>query len=141
MNTPMMAPGCMEHLESLKKLFIAPPRKSRFASFYRKLLIHRYNLLIRPDANVVEIGCGMGELLNGLHASRKVGIDLSPELIARGKERFPHLDLRTGPAETGVLSEGPFDFIILSDVLNYATDVEVLLCCLHGRFRSAFWCC
>ena len=89
MNTPTMAAGCLEHLESLKKFFVAPPRKSRFASFYRKLLVHRYNLLISPDANVIEIGCGMGELLNGLHAMRKIGIDLSPEQIARGKERFP----------------------------------------------------
>jgi len=45
MNTPTMAAGCLEHLESLKKFFVTPPRKSRFASFYRKLLVHRYNLL------------------------------------------------------------------------------------------------
>jgi Glycosyl transferase family 2/Methyltransferase domain len=131
MNTPTMAAGCLEHLESLKKFFVTPPRKSRFASFYRKLLVHRYNLLISPDASVIEIGCGMGELLNGLHAMRKIGIDLSPEQIARGKERFPHLDLRTGSGETGVIPEGPFDVIILSDVLNYAADVEVLLRRLH----------
>jgi SAM-dependent methyltransferase len=103
MNTPTMAPGCLEHLESLKAFFLIPPRRSRFASFYRRLLVHRYNLLISPDANVIEIGCGMGELLNGLHAMRKIGIDLSPEQIARGKERFPHLDLRTGSGETGVV--------------------------------------
>src|SRR5271169_1906636 len=81
MNTPTMAPGCLEHLESLKDFFLIPPRRSRFASFYRRLLVHRYNLLISPDANVIEIGCGMGELLNGLHAMRKIGIDLSPEQI------------------------------------------------------------
>jgi hypothetical protein len=72
MNTPTMAAGCLEHLESLKKFFVTPPRRSRFASFYRKLLVHRYNLLISPDANVIEIGCGMGELLNGLHAMLKL---------------------------------------------------------------------
>jgi SAM-dependent methyltransferase len=132
MNTPMMAPGCLEHLESLKEFFIAPPRKSRFASLYRKLLAHRYNLLICPDASVIEIGCGMGELLYGLHASRKVGIDLSPEQIARGKDQYPHLDLRIGSGETAALPDGPFDFIILSDVLNYAADVEVLLRRLHA---------
>jgi hypothetical protein len=132
MNTPTMAPGCLEHLESLKQFFLAQPRKSRFASFYRKLLVHRYNLLIPRNANVIEIGCGMGELLNGLHAPRKIGIDLSPDQVARGKEQFPHLDLRTGAGETAVLPEGPFDVIILSDVLNYAADVEVLLRRLHG---------
>ena len=42
---------------------------------YRQLLAHRYNLLIRPDASVIEIGCGTGELLNGLHAARKMAIE------------------------------------------------------------------
>jgi SAM-dependent methyltransferase len=137
MNWQTMAPGCLEHLESLKKFFQAPQRKSRFATLYRKLLIHRYNLLIRPDASVIEIGCGTGELLNGLHAVRKIGIDVSSDQIARGKERFPHLDLRTGSGETAILPEGPFDVIILSDVLNYAADVEVLLRRLHAcSYRS-----
>ena len=132
MNSPTMGPGCLEHLESLKNFFLTSPRKSRFASFYRRLLVLRYNLMISPDANVIEIGCGMGELLNGIQAARKIGLDLSPDQIARGKERFPHLDLRTGSGETGMVPEGPFDVIILSDVLNYAADVEVLLRRLHA---------
>jgi SAM-dependent methyltransferase len=132
MKTVTIAPGCVEHLESLKKFFRNPPPKSRFASFYGKLLVSRYNLLIRPDANVIELGCGMSELLNGLRTTSKIGVDPSPEQIARGKERYPHLDLRIGSGETAELPEGPFDVIILSDVLNYAADVEVFLRQLHS---------
>jgi SAM-dependent methyltransferase len=132
MNTPIMAPGCLEHLDSIREFFRAPPRTSRFGSFYRRLLADRYNLLIRPDAKVIEIGCGTGELLNVLQATCKIGVDLSPEQIERGRERFPHLDLRVGSGETTALPEGPFDVIILSDVLNYAADVEMLLRRLHA---------
>jgi SAM-dependent methyltransferase len=131
MNNLTMPPGSLEHLDSMREFFRTPPRASLFGSFYRKLLANRYNLLIPMDANVIEIGCGMGELLNDLQTTHKIGIDLSPEQVARGKERFPHLDLRTGSGETAILPAGPFDVIILSDVLNYAADVEVLLQRLH----------
>jgi hypothetical protein len=50
MNTPTIAPGCCEHLESLKEFYRPAPRKSRFAAFYRRLLAHRYNPLIRPES-------------------------------------------------------------------------------------------
>jgi hypothetical protein len=67
MNSLTIAPWCLEHLESLKEFFVAPPQKWRFASLYRKLLAHRYYLLIRPDASVIEIGCGTGQLLNAFN--------------------------------------------------------------------------
>ena len=78
MNIQTTTLWCLKHLESLKEFFIALPHKWRFASLHRKLLAHRYNLLIRPDASFIETSCGMGELVNGLHASQKVGVDLSP---------------------------------------------------------------
>ena len=99
--------------------------------FYRRLLAHRYNLLLRPDDRVLEIGCGEGDLLALLRCRESVGLDLSPEQVERGKSRHPLLDLRVGAGETCPLPEGPFDVIILSDVLNYAADVEVLLRRLH----------
>lgn len=96
------------------------------------MLAHRYNLLVRPGDRVLEIGCGEGELLDLIRCHEKTGIDLSPEQVARGRKRFPGLDLRVGIGETGPLPEGTFDVIILSDVLNYAADVEEMLKRLHG---------
>ena len=89
MNTPGLAPGCLEHLDSIKDFFRTPPRQTRFGSFYRKLPADRYNLLIRPDAKVIEIGCGTGELLNGLNAAFKVGVDLSPSKSSVVKSDIP----------------------------------------------------
>ena len=131
MQKPSISPGALEHLRSLEEFHKVAPKKSVFASCYRKLLAHRYNLQLRPSDSVLEIGCGNGELLNELRGARKVGIDLSPEQVARGKERYPELDLRVGTGESAALPEGPFDVIVLSDVLNQAGDVEVLLRHLH----------
>jgi hypothetical protein len=132
MNIQTTTLWCLKHLESLKEFFIALPHKWRFASLHRKLLAHRYNLLIRPDASFIETSCGMGELVNGLHASQKVGVDLSPGQITRGRERYPHLDLRPESGETTGLLDDPFYFVILSSILNCAAGMEVLLRRMHA---------
>ena len=126
-----ISPGAREHLDSLREFYRHPARSSAGVAFYRRLLAHRYNLLLRPDDRVLEIGCGEGELLDQLRCGTKMGLDISPEQIARGRARFPGLDMRVGAGETVALEEGPFDVIILSDVLNYAADVEILLRRLH----------
>ncbi len=69
---------------------------------------------------------------NLIRAKDKVGIDLSPEQVDRAKVRYPALDVRRMDGETGSLPEGPFDVIVISDTLNYAADVEVLLRRLHA---------
>ncbi|HEY5705808.1 MAG TPA: glycosyltransferase [Terrimicrobiaceae bacterium] len=136
MRIQEIAPGCSEHLRFLSGFYRAEPRPSVFASAYRKLLAHRYNLLIPTDARVLEIGCGAGDLLHLIHAKAKTGIDLSPEQVARAKARYPLLDVHVANGETGPLPEGPFDVIIISDTLNYAADVEVLLRRLHACSHS-----
>jgi len=47
--------------------------------------------LTAPGLRILEIGCGQGELLASLGASRAVGIDFSPEMLARARSRHPEL--------------------------------------------------
>jgi SAM-dependent methyltransferase len=79
----------------------------------------------------LEIGCGEGELLSKIKAKSRVGIDLSPDQVARGRLLHPELDLREGVGERLKMEDGPFDVIIISDTLNEAADVEELLRRLH----------
>jgi SAM-dependent methyltransferase len=136
MKIQNIAPGCAEHLKFLSDFYQAEPRPSVFTSAYRQLLAHQYNLLIPAEARVLEVGCGAGDLLDLIHAKEKVGIDLSPEQISRARARYPHLDVHVANAETGPLPEGPFDVIIISDTLNYAADVEVMLRRLHEHSHA-----
>ena len=132
MSVPEIAPGSAAHLKLVTEFYQAEPKASVFASAYRDLLAHRYNLLIPEDARVLEVGCGAGELLHRIHASSKIGVDLSPEQVARARARYPLLDVRLANGEQGPLPEGPFDVIVISDTLNYAADVEVMLRRLHA---------
>jgi hypothetical protein len=93
MNNPTMAAECLEHLEFLKGFFITPPRKSRFAALYRKILVFYSNPPFSQDASAFEVGCGTDKVLNGLHAPSEMGFHVSPGQIAPGKERFRHLSI------------------------------------------------
>src|SRR5215472_11539863 len=46
---------------------------------------------VPPEASVLEIGCGTGDLLAALQPAEGVGIDLSPKLIDRAREKHPDL--------------------------------------------------
>jgi hypothetical protein len=77
MKIQEIAPGSAERLRFLSGFYRTETQPSVFTEAYRKLLAQRYNLLIPEDAQVLEIGCGAGDLLHGIRARGKIGIDLS----------------------------------------------------------------
>ena len=119
------------HLAETSAFYANRTKKSKFSRYYQSRLAHRYNLLISPESRVLEVGCGEGELLSQIKAKSRVGIDLSPQQVARGREIHPELDLRVGAGESLQMEDPPFDVIIISDTLNEAADVEEMLRRLH----------
>ena len=120
-----------QHLENIRSFFEAAPTSPGWAARgYRRQLAHYYNLYIPPQSSVLEVGCGSGELLASLHAARKVGIDLSPRQIEAARVRLPGVQLLIQSGEELNLT-GSFDYIIVSDTLNFAADVQRLLERLH----------
>lgn len=120
-----------QHLDKIRAFYEAAPTElNRAARSYRRLLAYYYNLLIPANASVLEIGCGNGELLAGIRARRKVGIDLSPRQIAAAQARLPGVEFHVQAGEELTLNER-FDYIIISDTLNLAADVQQLLSRLH----------
>jgi ubiquinone/menaquinone biosynthesis C-methylase UbiE len=120
------------HLEKVGAFFDSASTNLNWtARGYRELLAHYYNLLIRPDASILEIGCGAGDLLATIIARRKVGIDLSAAQIGAARGRFPQTEFHVQAGESLTLNER-FDYIIISDTLNFAADVQQLLEKLHA---------
>lgn len=83
--------------------------------------------LMVPDSRVLEVGCGLGDLLASVEAPSRVGIDISAQMIELAKQRHPGLDLRVADVERDDLPEGPFDVIILSDVVGHLDDIQAAL--------------
>jgi ubiquinone/menaquinone biosynthesis C-methylase UbiE len=139
----------LEHLERVRTWYDERSGELSWASIgYRAMLAHYYGLLIPENASVLEIGCGSGELLSRLKAGRKVGIDISAKQIEVARDRAPDCEFHVQSGEALELSER-FDYIIISDTLNFAADVQEILERLHAvshpgtrlvvNYPSALW--
>jgi len=91
--------------------------------FYQHLLREHYRFLVAPGASVLEMGCGLGDLLAAVRPQRGLGVDFSPKTIAQARQRHPELEFC--PGEAAQWSEpGQFDYILLSDLINDLPDVQ-----------------
>jgi SAM-dependent methyltransferase len=138
-----------EHLETVRSWYDKSPDKLDWASAgYRAILAHYYGLLIPTEASVLEVGCGSGELLRRIVARRKVGIDLSKKQIIAARENCAEGEFHVQAAESLELDER-FDYVIVSDTLNFAADVQQVLERIHTvshpgtrliiNYPSALW--
>jgi ubiquinone/menaquinone biosynthesis C-methylase UbiE len=90
--------------------------------------------LIPPGKRVLELGCGSGDLLAALEPSYGVGVDFSPNAVARAKALHPGLNYVVGDAEdpaTLAAIEGPFDYIVIADTIGMFEDIDGTLRQIH----------
>lgn len=88
---------------------------------------------IRPQSKVLEVGCGMGDILAATDPKVGVGIDISPEMIKVVSQRHPQHSFICSPIED-FKSEEKFDYIILVDVVDHVAD-------LMDVFKSIYRLC
>ncbi len=120
----------------------------RKGSYYYEDQQRYMRFLIPEGLRVLEIGCGLGDLLAAVKPSRGLGIDISDMMVKEASRRHPELEFRVGDAELLDLDE-KFDVIILADVMGHLLDVEAALrrlraCCtaktrLVIAYYNFFW--
>ncbi|MGH8225293.1 MAG: class I SAM-dependent methyltransferase [Gammaproteobacteria bacterium] len=105
----------------------------------------------RPGKRILDVGCGTGLALARLGETatdlRLVGVDLSPEMLARARSRLPasvslaHADARRLP-----FAAAQFDAVITSSALHYLDDPAPALfeaarvLAPGGRLIVTDWC-
>jgi SAM-dependent methyltransferase len=127
MNPISVSPITKAHLNELCEHYEDQSELSNAALAYREMLANYYNLLIPPKASVLEVGCGGGELLSRLNGSRKSGVDLSASQVERAKARVLDGEFFVQAGEELSLPGQTFDYIVLSETLNLAVDVQSVL--------------
>jgi 2-polyprenyl-3-methyl-5-hydroxy-6-metoxy-1,4-benzoquinol methylase len=91
--------------------------------------------LIPPDASVLEVGSGAGDLLAALPNPVRTGVDARPEAVAAARARHPGIKFEH--AEAPALGELPrFDAIICDRLCHSVLDVRALLAGLADRLSG-----
>ncbi len=105
---------------------------------YERLGLVKLRLLIdlglNPDSNVLDVGCGTGQLAAPLHEflsdrGQYVGSDISPEAVAFCRSRFPRSNFSFLQSEMTRLPEltEKFDFIVFFSVFTHTYPRETAL--------------
>jgi len=95
--------------------------------------------LVDPGLKVLEIGCGTGDTLAALRPSEGVGVDLSPAMLERARQKHPRLRFVEADAEALDLGGETFDVVVLADLVGELRDLwaafRALLGVVHERTR------
>ena len=130
-----------EHHEGIER---ARRARRYFYGYLTRVLQTR----IPAGQSILDIGCGSGHLLSALRPSRGVGIDLSAPAVAAAQAAYGPAGLhfvQGNAADPEVLArlDGPFDVILLVNVVTHLADVqstlESLQAVCHPRTRVVIY--
>lgn len=105
--------------------------------FHAQQLAHFQHQIPR-DESVLELGCGAGDLLAGLAPARGVGVDFSPRMIAKARQRHgaqAGLEFRVGDVANLEWTE-KFDHIVLDYLTGYLPDIQQVFERLRGAAHA-----
>ena len=97
-------------------------RKHRY---YWDEITHYCNYFSVDNLNILEIGCGTGDLIANLKGNLKIGIDFSPKMIEIARRKYPLIEFQVMHAEKIELNQ-KFDLIILSNLIGYLSDIQLV---------------
>lgn len=115
---PCLKDASIMNLNNLQNTFWDKVAESK--EFHDPFYIDQLEPLINNDSLIIEYGCGYGRLLNLLseHGYKNTsGFDFSSLMIAKGKSRWPKLDLHHIQHAALPLKDNSVDAAILSTVL------------------------
>jgi ubiquinone/menaquinone biosynthesis C-methylase UbiE len=101
------------------------PRYDSFKNrnwYYYSTLKELLRQTVGTSRNVLEVGCGTGEILAALEIQNGIGLDISEAMIARAKEKFAdvgRLIFVAGTLETLKMDRADYDCILLVDVIEH----------------------
>ena len=117
--------------------------KHAFVSQYGESVLELLD--VKPGERILDLGCGTGDLAKQIqeHRAEVIGIDASPEMIAKAKAKYPELDFSIANAASFNFDE-PFDAVFTNAVLHWIHDADGVIKSVYnslkpgGRFVGEF---
>jgi SAM-dependent methyltransferase len=90
---------------------------------YKKIIATKINLL-HPET-VIEIGCGLGDILRHAHAPVRVGCDIDERVISAARVRSVLLGIDFRVGDSCVISENDIDVLIMVNWIHNLSPEEL----------------
>jgi len=105
--------------------------------YYYDYLTRILRVRVPEGQRVLDLGCGSGHLLAALRPNLGVGIDISAPAIGEARRRYEGTGLRflegdAADPELLARAGGPFDTVLLVNVVTHLPDVQRTLEALHA---------
>jgi len=100
---------------------------------------------VKPGERILDLGCGTGDLAKLIweHGAEVVGIDASPDMIAKAEGKYPELDFSVANGTDFHFDES-FDAVFTNAVLHWIHDADGVIKSVYnvlkpgGRFVGEF---
>lgn len=119
----------IEHNQKIKSHFeplVADyPRLKSRNSYYNDYFKTWCRSLIPSGKKILDLGCGLGDVLDQCKPTLGVGIDLCPSFISKATQQYPHLKFENTAIED-FQSETEFDAVLLIQTMEYVHDIGVV---------------
>ena len=118
------------------------PRHPAARDFMNADLREALGRLIPPDARVLEVGSGWGDLIGALPQQHRAGIDFLAENVAEARRHYPDVKfevadvLQPPPSRAGAGGPETWDAIVCDRLVHSVLDVKALLEGLNARLAD-----
>jgi SAM-dependent methyltransferase len=95
-----------------------------------------YQFLVDPASEVLEVGSGLGYLLDSVHPKYGLGIDINPQAVEAAQQKFPNLEFWIEDAEYFQPNQ-LFDYVLLAYTVSYVENIQRKLQNIHKACKPA----